>query len=53
MSQSNNEEPPSKDSMYGMPLLEAAKSAGLTITAPAEPTDEEVSINGFKFHYLG
>jgi pimeloyl-ACP methyl ester carboxylesterase len=38
--------------MYGMPLLEAAKSAGLRVKSPAEPTDEEVSIDGFKFHYL-
>jgi len=38
--------------MYGMPLLDAAKSAGLNITAPAEPVDEEISIDGFKFHYL-
>ncbi len=52
MSQSNSEEKSGTASMYGMPLLEAAKSAGLTITAPAEPTDEEVSVNGFKFHYL-
>ena len=52
MSEANNEQSSASSGIYGMPLLEAAKSAGLTITSPAEPTDEELSINGFKFHYL-
>ena len=52
MPQSNAEPAPPGKSTYGMPLLEAARAIGLTIEAPAEPTDGSVSANGLNFHYL-
>ncbi|GBD11566.1 2-(acetamidomethylene)succinate hydrolase [bacterium HR23] len=37
---------------FGLPLLEAARRAGVTISDPREPTDRWIDLRGLRFHYL-
>jgi len=36
----------------GLPLREAGKQAGITISSNATPTDEFIEVNGLRLHYL-
>lgn len=40
------------DERFGLPLLEAARRAGVTIADPREPTDCWIDLRGLRFHYL-
>ncbi|MFN3974679.1 MAG: alpha/beta fold hydrolase [Dehalococcoidia bacterium] len=41
------------DERFGLPLLEAARRAGVTIAAPQrEPADRWIDLRGLRFHYL-
>ena len=37
---------------FGLPLLEAARRAGVTIADPREPQDRYITLNGLRLHYL-
>ena len=36
----------------GLPLIEAGKHAGVTISSNASPVDKFIELNGLRFHYL-
>ncbi|MCS7207822.1 MAG: alpha/beta hydrolase [Dehalococcoidia bacterium] len=41
------------DATFGLPLLEAARRAGVTIADPhRQPTDRWIDLRGLRFHYL-